>query len=62
MYNHRVNIQNNLNRMKSGPEPIDLKEINAQSCAYVEKDDCIISGLGEFFTGPKVISKNSSGC
>lgn len=25
--------QNDLNRMKSGPEPTDLKEINMKSCA-----------------------------
>lgn len=40
-------IQNDLNRMKSGPEPTGLTEVDTESCAYVEKDNCIISGLRE---------------
>ena len=29
----RINIHNDLSRMRSGPEAVDLKEINTKSCA-----------------------------
>jgi hypothetical protein len=37
MYDNRINIQNNLRGMKSGPEPIDLREIILKSCVQLKK-------------------------
>ena len=42
---YRINVQNNLNGMKSEPEPIDFKEVNRKCCASGESENCIISGL-----------------